>query len=134
MNPVLQLLQYGTYYSQAWRHYGNPTTSVVCYCCRTRNLRACIGFRDIDLCMRCVAEQSELHFPDDAFDQQRARAPPPHTRGFSMRAWQIGGHTMKNYLQELERTTPHPPPAYPGPTALLAQEVHSTEPLPSGTS
>ena len=49
-----QIVEYGNFFFPAWRHYGNPSTNVRCDRCQRTNLACCIGFKDKDLCLRCV--------------------------------------------------------------------------------
>jgi hypothetical protein len=43
----------GTYYYPAWRHY-ERYVEVVCDRCHASGLTACIGFGRLDLCLQCV--------------------------------------------------------------------------------
>ena len=45
----------GTYYYPAWKHYGK-LVSVVCDRCGKSNLKACVGLGQLDLCMICIDE------------------------------------------------------------------------------
>jgi hypothetical protein len=56
-----KLLDHGTYYYPAWKHY-NRKTSVFCDRCHRQNLRACIGYSNFDLCLLCVDELTRLNF------------------------------------------------------------------------
>ena len=56
-----QLLDHGTYYFPAWKHY-NRKTNVFCDRCYRQNLRACIGYAQYDLCLLCVDELTRLNF------------------------------------------------------------------------
>lgn len=50
------ILEYGTFYYPAFRHY-NREVDVVCDRCQTHNLNACIGYgSNQDLCLTCVNE------------------------------------------------------------------------------
>lgn len=44
----------GVYYNPANSHYGNNMSTVNCDRCRKSNLKVCIGYKDLDLCMTCV--------------------------------------------------------------------------------
>lgn len=48
----------GRYYNPAWKHYGRGTVN--CDRCKASNLKVCIGYKELDLCMRCVEIMSEL--------------------------------------------------------------------------
>lgn len=50
-----KIVNNGSYYYPAWKHYGRVTT-VVCDRCNKSGLKACIGFGQSDLCMICVEE------------------------------------------------------------------------------
>jgi len=128
MNPVTQALQYGTYYPQAWHHYGNPTIDVTCSCCRRNRLRACIGFRETVLCLRCAAEKSELHFPDDVYGQQEHTQ--GHTRGFPMTPIAFNSPAFGSLGSAM---LPHPP-LYPPSSQTGSTAVHSKPPWVSDTS
>jgi hypothetical protein len=56
-----KLIDHGTYYYPAWKHY-NRKTSVFCDRCHRQNLRACIGYSNFDLCLLCVDELTRLNF------------------------------------------------------------------------
>ncbi len=56
-----KLIDHGTYYYPAWKHY-NRKTSVFCDRCHRQNLRACIGYANFDLCLLCVDELTRLNF------------------------------------------------------------------------
>jgi hypothetical protein len=56
-----QLLDHGTYYYPAWKHY-NRKTKVFCDRCHRQNLRASIGYAQYDLCLLCVDELTRLNF------------------------------------------------------------------------
>jgi hypothetical protein len=56
-----QLIDHGTYYYPAWKHY-NRKTNVFCDRCQRQNLRACIGYSHFDLCLLCVDELTRLNF------------------------------------------------------------------------
>lgn len=56
-----QLIDNGTYYYPAWKHY-NRKTKVFCDRCYRQNLRACIGYANYDLCLLCVDELTRLNF------------------------------------------------------------------------
>ena len=50
-----QVIDSGTYYYPAWKHYGRPTT-ILCDRCNRQDLKACIGWSQYDLCLICVDE------------------------------------------------------------------------------
>jgi hypothetical protein len=48
------IVENGSYYFPAWRHYGNPNIKVRCNNCLKNELSVCIGYQNKDLCMSCV--------------------------------------------------------------------------------
>lgn len=56
-----KLIDHGTYYYPAWKHY-NRKTKVFCDRCYRQNLRAAIGYAQYDLCLLCVDELTRLNF------------------------------------------------------------------------
>jgi hypothetical protein len=50
------ILERGTFYYPAWKHYNNPSASVNCDRCRRTNIQACVGFEKYDYCILCVHE------------------------------------------------------------------------------
>lgn len=60
-----RVIDNGTYYYPAWRHYGSNHTDVVCDRCLKHNLTACIGYEEQDLCLRCADEitDSNITYP-----------------------------------------------------------------------
>ena len=53
-NFIQQCCDYGTYYNPASLHYANVTANVTCNRCYQDQLRVCIGYKNIDLCLLCV--------------------------------------------------------------------------------
>jgi len=51
----LKVIDHGTYFFPAWKHYGRQTI-VVCDRCNESHIKACIGFDDKDLCLSCADE------------------------------------------------------------------------------
>lgn len=43
----------GQFYHPAWKHYARKC-DVVCDRCQRHNLKACIGYGDMDLCLKCT--------------------------------------------------------------------------------
>lgn len=56
-----KVIDNGTYYYPAWKHY-NRKTSVFCDRCNRQNLRASIGYAQFDLCLLCVDELTRANF------------------------------------------------------------------------
>lgn len=52
-NTMLDIYKLGKYYNPASTHYGEGK-SVICDRCAKRNLNACIGYLDYDLCLSCA--------------------------------------------------------------------------------
>jgi hypothetical protein len=50
---VDSILANGIFYYPAWKHYGIER-DVKCSLCRTVGLICCVGYQDMDLCMKCV--------------------------------------------------------------------------------
>lgn len=50
-----EVLDFGTFYCPAWKHYGRQV-NVICDRCKSERLGACIGYGQQDLCMICVHE------------------------------------------------------------------------------
>lgn len=63
-----EIYKYGTYHNPATKHYGiDSTGSVACDRCRKDNLSVCIGYKQYDLCMKCVQEIDKQH-KNSSFD------------------------------------------------------------------
>lgn len=52
-SSYLNVVNNGTFYFPAWKHYGRSAI-VVCDRCKKNDIRACIGYVDRDLCLECV--------------------------------------------------------------------------------
>ena len=56
------VLKYGTFYNPASSHYSNENKkNIECTHCAKQNLKVCIGFSDINLCMTCSETASNLN-------------------------------------------------------------------------
>jgi hypothetical protein len=69
-DPFWEILTNGTYYPEASHHYPDhgPSVSVICDKCRRPNLKRCIGFKELDLCLACasvVGRSFDLPHPSD---------------------------------------------------------------------
>ncbi len=53
-NDLFIVVQNGTFYYPAYKHYGNYPINVVCDYCNKSNLSCSVGFGDKDLCLSCV--------------------------------------------------------------------------------
>lgn len=57
------ILEYGTFYYPAYKHYNN-VVNVICDRCKTENLQACVGYgANQDLCLICVNQLTTLKKP-----------------------------------------------------------------------
>ncbi|AYV76023.1 MAG: hypothetical protein Terrestrivirus4_71 [Terrestrivirus sp.] len=56
---LLTVVKKGMYFCPAYKHYGQKT-NVVCDRCNKQNLKACIGYDNKDLCLKCVDNLLEL--------------------------------------------------------------------------
>lgn len=56
-----QVIDNGTYYYPAWKHY-NRRTNVFCDRCGRQNLEAAIGYDKFDLCLTCVDELTRKNY------------------------------------------------------------------------
>lgn len=76
-----ELLIHGTFYFPAKTHYSsNPIATVTCDMCHQTQLRACIGYRDWDVCLTCANTLTELInsglYQGDAGGQARLQSQP----------------------------------------------------------
>jgi hypothetical protein len=49
----VNIVNHGTFYYPAWKHYSNPNL-VCCDRCGKKNIYCCIGFEKMDLCLKCA--------------------------------------------------------------------------------
>lgn len=54
VDSFVDVIDNGTYFYPAWKHYGKQV-NVVCDRCATRNIPVCIGYGQRDLCLSCVS-------------------------------------------------------------------------------
>jgi hypothetical protein len=54
INKFNKILEYGTFFFPATKHYGTIGSSVQCDRCHRANLKACVGYENMDLCLNCV--------------------------------------------------------------------------------
>jgi hypothetical protein len=53
--------KHGQYYNPAHKHYQHHArVNVVCDRCKKKNLDACIGYQDLDLCLSCAERVNEI--------------------------------------------------------------------------
>ena len=57
-----KIVEHGTYYFPAWKHYNNSNANVVCDKCHENNLTASIGYDKYDLCLLCANQLSHQLF------------------------------------------------------------------------
>ena len=50
-----RVIDYGTYYNPAWKHYERQVT-VMCDRCGEVDIQACLGLGEKDLCLMCAHE------------------------------------------------------------------------------
>ena len=50
---LIEIAKNGMYFCPAYKHYGQMT-NVVCDRCNKTNLKACIGYDNKDLCLKCA--------------------------------------------------------------------------------
>ena len=60
------IIDNGIYYYPAWKHYSKDDVNdgnifVVCDRCNRKNISACIGYKDQDLCIKCVDELTDVN-------------------------------------------------------------------------
>lgn len=55
-----KVIDNGTYYYPAWMKYGMKNVNVLCDRCGKQHLRVCIGIDEIDLCLDCISDLTEL--------------------------------------------------------------------------
>jgi hypothetical protein len=57
--PFRDVLQHGTFFSPAWKHYGAENITVWCDKCESDNLPWCLGYGTQDLCLSCASDVSK---------------------------------------------------------------------------
>jgi len=60
MDIFLDIYKYGIYYHPANRHY-NAEVEVGCDKCMRTNISSCVGYKDYDLCLDCMADIDEMY-------------------------------------------------------------------------
>lgn len=58
MNKYLEVVQFGHYYYPAFRHYGKEV-DVCCDKCGKQKLVSCIGYGQMDLCLKCASDVAD---------------------------------------------------------------------------
>jgi hypothetical protein len=68
IDPIIDTYLLGVYYNPASNHYNNNNNStnstniiITCNRCKLKPLSICIGYRNYDLCLKCVQELDVLH-------------------------------------------------------------------------
>lgn len=70
----------GQYSNPAWKRYSNTgETNIICDRCRKTNLKICIGYGKIDLCLNCVTEMQKLEERDNFTPKPIMSDSPPLT-------------------------------------------------------
>ena len=59
-----EILTYGKFYNPGNLHYSKPNTIVNCDKCRKNNISMCIGYNDLDLCLKCASEIEDIYRRD----------------------------------------------------------------------
>lgn len=60
---LMEIAKKGMYFCPAYKHYGQMT-NVVCDRCNKTNLKACIGYNDKDLCLKCADSLTNMLIND----------------------------------------------------------------------
>lgn len=66
-NNLMDVFNNGKYYNPANAHY-NYSGIVNCDRCNTSNIKVCIGYNDLDLCMQCVHYISKNVYDSSSVD------------------------------------------------------------------
>lgn len=101
---LLIIVEKGTYYYPAYKHYGRMT-NVCCDFCSKSNLDCCVGFEDKDLCLRCVElfvenDKKNNINPNNNFPQMTNLYRYPHQ--------QTNQHIITKMMQDSVRNNPNP--------------------------
>lgn len=61
IKPYLKIIRYGKYFDPASEHYKiycDKSSDIVVDCdrCKTNNLKTCIGYDKMDLCLKCYKQ------------------------------------------------------------------------------
>lgn len=94
-DPILKnIVTYGTFYFPATAHYSRPC-SVVCDRCKKTNIVACVGYKEYDLCMKCVdIVTNDLAEPIKDRDSEDDDRNPRHL--VRMRSFRFDNETSRN--------------------------------------
>lgn len=69
MDIFEDIFRYGTYYNPAWDHYSTNYDDIGCDRCQRTGLLVCIGWKNYDICMKCMGELEDFigrnYGPDD---------------------------------------------------------------------
>ncbi len=55
----VNIYKFGVYYYPAYRHYEDDRIEVGCDKCGELDIPSCIGWKDYDICLKCMAEIEE---------------------------------------------------------------------------
>lgn len=103
---LIDVLKKGMYFYPAYNHYGKQM-NVKCDRCNKEDLSACIGYKDKDLCMKCVDDLTELesgkHLSNPPVVFNQVSLNPPVTNNFPVTntAW-----TQVQPTQPIQPTQP----------------------------
>jgi hypothetical protein len=59
-SELKNIVEKGTYYYPAWKHYETPSSRVSCDRCSKNDLISCIGYENKDLCLNCCQAVTEI--------------------------------------------------------------------------
>jgi hypothetical protein len=51
----MEIYTNGIFYNPAVKHYDSSTQNIVCDKCNRQNLKTCLGYENLDLCLRCAS-------------------------------------------------------------------------------
>ena len=66
-SKLIEVFKKGKYYNPASDHHlskdddSGTVINVICDRCQVNNLKICIGYKDYDLCLKCVGAINDLH-------------------------------------------------------------------------
>lgn len=61
-DDIKDVVVYGAYYNPANKHYGGASVTVTCDRCKKVIDGACIGYKELDLCLKCTDTLTEKPF------------------------------------------------------------------------
>jgi hypothetical protein len=87
----IEVCKKGTFYFPAWKHYGKPSTTVICDRCGSRDLKACVGLLDKDLCMTCVHKITSQATPEISHSKMLGMEPAVRMQSRSDMRYDVTG-------------------------------------------